>query len=126
MLTNEDLNLMRLFRTESTLLRTTPVILERQIQSGVDAYTKQPIYDTLYETVNAIVRGATSTVGGVREPSNGIILQTGEVAITFDSSVILTGVKTLTHEGLSYVIVSITPKGIGTPNRYECIVRRAT
>lgn len=126
MLTNDDINLMKQFRQELETLRTTPVTLERQTVTGHDPYTKEPITTVTTVTVDAIVKGFTGQVGGEQLIVNGVIIQAGDVSITFNAGIDLTGVKALWHEGVKYVLINVLPRGIGATNRFECVARRAS
>jgi hypothetical protein len=126
MLTESDKQYMRANRAGLENLRTTPVILERLTANGVDPYTKQPITVVVPATVEAIVKGFTGQVGGEQLIVNGVEIQSGDVQITFNDSIDLNGVQAVIHEGVTYVLFSIQPKGIGGTNRFECVARRAT
>lgn len=126
MLNSNDINIIKQFRQELESLRTTPVTLERLVQTGLDPYTKEPITTVSTDTVKAIVKGFTGVVGGEKLVVNGVVIQAGDISITFNATVEITGVKAVWHEGIKYVLVNILPKGIGGTNRLECIARRAT
>lgn len=125
MLNENDINLIKQFRQELNTLRTTPVTLERQTVTGQDPYTKEPITTVSTVTVDAIVQGFTGQVGGEQLIVNGVIIQAGDVSITFNADVDLTAVKAVWHDGIQYVLVNILPRGLGGTNRYECVARRA-
>lgn len=124
MLTQGDIDLMKANRKELEQLRTTPVTLTRRTVTGENPYTKEPIFTEAIETVNAIVEGFTGEVGGEQLIVNGVVIQEGDVNVTFDISVNLNGITQLEHDGVAYVLFSVQERGIGTPNRYECVARK--
>lgn len=125
MLNQNDIDLIKSFRQELETLRTTPVTLERLTVTGYDPYTKEPITTVSTVTVDAIVKGFTGQVGGEQLLVNGVVIQAGDVSMTFNAGVDLTGIKAVWHEGINYVLINILPRGIGGTNRFECIARRA-
>lgn len=124
MLNENDVNIIKQFRQELETLRTTPVTIERLTVTGHDPYTKEPITTVSTVTVNAIVKGFTGVVGGEKLLVNGVEIQAGDISITFNANVEITGVKAVWHEGIQYILVNVLPRGIGGTNRLECIARR--
>ena len=125
MLTNDDINLIKQLRNELECLRTVPVTLVRLVENGQDPYTKEPITETITEVVNALVKPLTTDkdlnerilIDGVETIKEGL-------RIKFSSDVNLDGVDHVYINGNKYKLISSTQRGIGTVNRYECIVRR--
>jgi hypothetical protein len=126
MLNENDLQYMRNNREGIKQLRTEPVIITREVQTGKDPYTGEPITVTETETVQAVVTGFTGVVGGEQLLVGGIAIQQGDVAVAFDYGVIMQGIKHIEHDGTLYTLFSVQERGIGTPNRYECVARRVT
>lgn len=121
MITEADIEFMKLNRSELTANRTVPVTLV--LASGaVDPYTNEP------------VEGYESTTGadaiwkevGTIDIVNGVQLQSGDVKVSFDATVDLSAVIRIEYAGIRYNIVSIADKGIGSTNRRECVARRST
>lgn len=126
MLTNDDLQFIKNNREAIKQLRTDPVTLNVRTVAGEDPYTGEPTYNETQTVVQAIVKGFTGEVGGEHLLVNGEAIQSGDVSMTFDINVDLNGVTTVVHDGIEYVLVDVTPTGLGDENRYECVARRAT
>lgn len=125
MLTNDDVNLIKQLRNELEYLRSVPVTLESLEVNGQDPYTKEPITKTITKVVNALIKPITTDkdlnerilIDGVETIKEGF-------RIKFSSDVNLDGVDHVYINGNKYKLISSTQRGIGTVNRYECIVRR--
>lgn len=125
MLTSDDINLIKQLRNELEYLRSVPVTLERLVESGEDPYTKEPITETVTEVVNALIKPIETDknlnerilIDGVETIKEGL-------QIKFSNDVNLNGVDHVYINGNKYKLISTTQRGIGTVNRYECIVRR--
>ena len=124
MLTLDDIDLIKFTRSEIEQNRKEPVTLYRETLTGNDPYTGEPIVSTTTEQVNAVVRGFHGTVGGERLIVNGIAIQEGDVKLSVDISINLDGVKKVVINAVEYYIYSVIPRGLGTDNRYEVILRR--
>lgn len=125
MLTSDDINLIKQLRNELEYLRSVPVTLERLVESGEDLYTKEPITETVTEVVNALIKPIETDkdlnerilIDGVETIKEGF-------QIKFSNDVNLNGVDHVYINGNKYKLISTAQRGIGTVNRYECIVRR--
>lgn len=124
MLTLDDIELIKSTRLEVEHNRKKPVTLYRETVTGTDPYTGEPITKETTETFNAVVSGFHGTVGGERLIVNGVAIQEGDVKLTLDISVDLTGVKKVVIGSDSYTIYSVKPRGLGSDNRYEVVLRR--
>lgn len=124
MLTQDDINFIKNNREAIKQARTDTVTLTVETVTGEDPYTKEPIITETTKDVQAIVSGFTGQVGGERLLVNGVAIQDGDISITFDYDIDLNGVKLVTHNGVDYTLFSIQPRGIGDPNRYDCVARR--
>jgi hypothetical protein len=123
-LTQDDINLIRSTHTEIEQNRKEPVTLYRETVTGNDPYTGEPIVSETTETLNAVVSGFHSVVGGERLIVNGIAIQEGDVKLSLDIDVDLSGVKKVVIGAVEYYIYSVMPRGLGTDNRYEVVLRR--
>lgn len=126
MLTQNDIEIMRNNREGLKQARTTMVTLHSIHEGSYDPYTGEPEYVEVTQMVPAIVTGFTGVVGGEKLLVNGIAIEQGDIAMSFDYSINLEGVQTVEHSGKLYTLFSVQPKGIGDPNRYECVARRVT
>jgi hypothetical protein len=124
MLTNDDIQWIKANRSELTAGRTESVTLVRISASGVDPYTNEPITSETREIVPAVWKEVSTVSNGDRSVVNGVELRQDDVLVTFDSDVDLTGVTAIERNGVKFSLVTVDEKGIGTVNRYECVVRR--
>jgi hypothetical protein len=124
MLTNDDIQWIKANRSELTAGRTESVTLVRISASGVDPYTNEPITSETREIVPAVWKEVSTIANSDRSVVNGVELRQDDVLVTFDSDVDLTGVTAIERNGVKFSLVTVDEKGIGTVNRYECVVRR--
>lgn len=127
MLNDGDVQLIKNMLAELKQKRTTPVTLERLTVTGADPYTGEPVTSKTTDTVQAIVKYAVDATG--TNESNlilGVKVEQGDLLVRFDFGENLTNVDSLGYNGKRYKLISVTPKGIGGFNRYECIARRVT
>jgi hypothetical protein len=125
-LTQSDVEFIKLNRSELTANRTEPITLLRASTSDFDPYTGEPTTTESTEVVNVVWKEVSTIANGERDVVNGVELQNNDVQVTFDASVDLTDVLRIERAGLRHTIVTIDEKGIGAINRSECIVRRTT
>lgn len=126
MLTQDDANWIKSNRVEITEGRTETITLVRAVIGGNDPYTGEPTNTESSESVAVIWKEVSTVANGERDVVNGVELQTGDVQVSFDASVILTDVLRLERGSIKYEIVTVDEKGIGAINRRECIARRLT
>lgn len=126
MLSQSDIEFIKSNRSELLQNRTETITVVRAINGGVDPYTNEPIITNSSESVAVDWKEVSTVANGERDVVNGVELQTGDVQVTFDSSVDLSDVIRLERLGLAFEIVTIDEKGIGAVNRRECIARRTT
>lgn len=126
MLTQNDIEIMRNNREGLKQARTTNVTITSVHEGSYDPYTGEPEYVEVTYSVPAIVSGFTGVVGGERLLVNGVAIEQGDIAISFDIGINLEGVQTVGYSGKLYTLFSVQEKGIGDPNRYECVARRVT
>jgi hypothetical protein len=122
--TQSDIDLIKSTRSEIEQNRKEPVTLYRETVTGTDPYTGEPIVSETTENVNAVVSGFHSVVGGERLIVNGIAIQEGDVKLSLGIAVNLEGVKKVVIGSVEYYIYSVMPRGLGTDNRYEVVLRR--
>ncbi|KMJ59399.1 hypothetical protein AB685_00465 [Bacillus sp. LL01] len=122
MLTQSDIEFMKANRAEMLFKRTVKVALVRVQGGGTDPYTGEPLPGQSAETVVDAVWKEVD----VKEIEQGILLEKGDVKVSFTSEIDLVGVDHVLYQGVSYEIISTTAKGIGEVNRRECIARRTT
>jgi hypothetical protein len=124
MLTIDDIQWIKANRSELTAGRTESVTLVRISASGIDPYTNEPITSETREIVPAVWKEVSTVANGDRSVVNGVELRQDDVLVTFDSYVNLSDVQFIERNGVKYSLVTIDEKGLGTVNRYECVVRR--
>lgn len=126
MLSQSDIEFIKANRTELMQNRTVTISLVREVTTALDEYTGEISGYDDDEPTSVIWKEVSTIANGERDVVNGVELQTGDVQVTFDSTVVLSDVKHVVKDGVAYVIVTVDEKGIGAVNRLECIVRRAT
>lgn len=126
MLSQSDIEFIKANRAELLQNRTETITVVRAVSGGADPYTNEPINTESSESVAVVWKEVSTVANGERDVVNGVELQTGDVQVTFDVAVDLTDVLRLERTGVSFEIVTIDEKGIGSVNRRECIARRTT
>lgn len=124
MLSPDDIELIKETHKEIEVNRKEPVTLYREIVVGYDPYTKEPIIQETTEDLEAVVSGFYGMVGGERMIVNGIEIKEGDIKMSLDIEIDLSGVKKVEIDGLTYTVYSVRPRGLGKRNRYEVILRR--
>lgn len=124
MLSPDDIELIKETHKEIEVNRKEPVTLYRENIVGYDPYTKEPIIQETTEDLEAVVSGFYGTVGGERMIVNGIEIKEGDIKMSLDIEIDLSGVKKVEIDGMSYTVYSVRPRGLGNKNRYEVILRR--
>jgi hypothetical protein len=126
MLTQDDASWIKSNRAGITEGRTETITVVRAVNGGNDPYTNEPTITEAVESVSVIWKEVSTVANGEHDVTNGIEIQTGDVKVTFDPAIDLTGVLRVERGGVSFEIVTVDEKGIGIINRRECVARRLT
>ena len=128
MITPEDIEFMKAARAEMVSGRRRQITLTARIQVGIDPYTKQPKYENVRHTVEAVVTeiSGTSGVAIERKLENGMTVIDGDIqfSVSLDQTTLDDiEYKTVVYEGAEYMILASDRKGIGERNRVEFLGR---
>lgn len=126
MLTQDDASWIKSNRAEITEGRTETITVVREVTSGNDPYTNEPVSTDVPEAVTVVWKEVSTVANGERDVINGVEIQNGDVRVTFNSVTNLSDVVRLERGGIEYEIVTVDEKGIGAVNRRECVARRLT
>lgn len=121
-LTTNDVDWIRANRTEILTNRTVEVTVLFNSAGGYDPYTGEPIAgEPVTETVAVVWKPVTE-----RDLVDGTEIRVGDVKVSFMADVNIAEIAHLVKDGIEHVVVTADERGLGVPNRYECVVRRVT
>lgn len=124
MLTQDDVAWIRSNRADITANRTESVEITREIISGRDPYTNEPITDTTTETVDVVWKEIKAVSAGDLQIIGGVALEVGDVTMTLPPDIVIDGITIVRRGGVDYRLIAYDERGLGGKNRYECVVRR--
>jgi hypothetical protein len=125
MLSQSDIEWIKANRTELTEGRTETITMIREIVSGKDDYSGEPllVIERTNEDViwrDMVFKGRHSEINYV----NGVEILSDDEWVSFRPDIDLSSLTKLEKDGVIYTLVTIHELGIGGRTRYECIVRR--
>jgi hypothetical protein len=127
MLTEQDIAFIKSNRSEILANRTEPVKIIHIVPGAVDPWTGEPTGDTESPEIVEVVWKEYSTVAnGDRDVIGGVELMQNDIKITIPSTTTLGDVERIMRQGVAYELIAIDEKGLGDPNRYECVARQVT
>jgi hypothetical protein len=127
MLTEQDIAFIKSNRSEILANRTEPVKIIHIVPGAVDPWTGEPTGDTESPEIVEVVWKEYSTVAnGDRDVIGGVELMQNDIKVTIPSTATLGDVERIIRQGVVYSLIAIDEKGLGDPNRYECVARQVT
>lgn len=124
MLTNDDINTIKLDRSELTANRTEPITLIHVVEGAKDTFTGEPTTMETPEIVGVIWKEYSTVANGDRSVIGGVELLQNDVKVTIPSTATLSDVTRIERLGVAYKLLTVDEKGIGGLNRYECVARQ--
>ncbi|MBW3113490.1 hypothetical protein KYJ26_16675 [Bacillus sp. MCCB 382] len=127
MLTEQDIEFIKSNRSEILANRTEPVTLIHIVPGAEDPWTGESTGDTQSPEIVEVVWKEYSTVAnGDRDVIGGVELMQNDIKVTIPSTATLGDVERIIRQGVAYELIAIDEKGLGDPNRYECVARQVT
>ena len=127
MLTEEDIEFIKANRSEILANRTEPVTLVHLVPGEKDPWTGESTGDTESPEIVEVVWKEYSTVAnGDRDVIGGVELMQNDIKVSIPSTATLVDVERIIRQGVAYELIAIDEKGLGDPNRYECVARQVT
>lgn len=122
MLTEKDVDWIKSNRDELTQQRTEKVTVH--FQSDDDGDEDPYTGETESAPDDKEVEVVWKDQGTERLLEDGIKLEEGDVKVSFEHDVDVYNIDKLTRQNVDYKLTNIDEKGLGEPNRFECVAKK--